>query len=547
MRTRIQNLFVLPALMSCCCFAPAGRLAAQTFTTLHSFADGSDGANPYAGLILSGTTLYGTALNGGSSNVGTVFRVNTDGTNFTNLHSFTKTSVWSSPYTNSDGASPAANLILSGNTLYGTAGHGGGSGSGTVFALNADGTGFSNLHSFAPSSDPSPFSYGTNSDGFWPFGALILSGNTLYGTTYGGGSSGNGTVFAVNTDGSGFQTLHSFTAISGPTAGSGSTNADGAYPYAGLILSGNTLYGTADWGGSLGNGTVFALNTNGSSFTTLHSFAYVSDGALPNSLILSGNTLYGSAFAGGSSGNGTVFKVNTDGGGFANLHNFAAFHTNSSGVHTNSDGLLPDAGLILSGNTLYGTAYGGGTLGEGTVFAVNTDGTGFTPLHNFAGDSDGAYPESSLILSGNTLYGTATRGGSSGKGTIFSISLESLGSLRLTITYSGTNAILTWPTNYAEVVIQGDQYEAYFLQSTTGLVSPVVWTAVYPMPVVINGQLVVTNAIDNTQRFYRIVKGTGPLSDLPCLWSGPNPCPCMFQCVSGVWTAHANCRNCGGW
>ena len=70
------------------------------------------------------------------------------------------------------------------------------------------------------------------------------------------------------------------------------------------------------------------------------------------------------------------------------------------------------AGLILSGNTLYGTAVYGGSSGDGTVFAVNTDGTGFTTLHNFTatvyGQRDGAFPYAGLILSGNTLYGTAS-------------------------------------------------------------------------------------------------------------------------------------------
>src|SRR5207249_9395327 len=122
----------------------------------------------------------------------------------------------------------------------------------------------------------------TNSDGAWPNGALILSGNTLYGTAYRGGSSGNGTVFAVNTDGTGFTNLHSFSPISGPTPGSGSTNTDGADPAARLILSGNTLYGTAEIGGSSGNGTVFAVNTHATEFTIMHCFANVIDAAPPD-------------------------------------------------------------------------------------------------------------------------------------------------------------------------------------------------------------------------------------------------------------------------
>src|SRR5437867_2724489 len=151
MKTRIQNLFLLPALTAGLGLMLAGRGTAQTFTTLHSFtaASGnnftnSDGTHPYAGLVLSGNTLYGTAVDGGSSGVGTVFAVNTDGTGFTNLHSFTAIN----NFTNSDGAYPTCGLILSGNTLYGTTGIGGSLDNGAVFAVNTDGTGFTNLHSF---------------------------------------------------------------------------------------------------------------------------------------------------------------------------------------------------------------------------------------------------------------------------------------------------------------------------------------------------------------------------------------------------------------
>src|SRR6266446_2243572 len=67
---------------------------------------------------------------------------------------------------------------------------------------------------------------------------------------------------------------------------------------------------------------------------------------------------------------------------FTTLHSFTASSTNSSGVYTNSDGAYPDAGLILSGNTLYGTAISGSGSGYGTVFRLNIDGTGFTNLHS---------------------------------------------------------------------------------------------------------------------------------------------------------------------
>ena len=155
MKTYIKNLFLLPALVAGLGLIPAGRVTAQTFTNLHSF-NYSDEGNPQAGLILSGTTLYGTTT-GGSWDQGTVFAVSTDGTGFTNLYSFTAYSIFLSA--NSDGANPQAGLILSGNTLYGTAGYGGSSGDGTVFALNTDGTGFTSLYSFTTLNNS------TNSDG----------------------------------------------------------------------------------------------------------------------------------------------------------------------------------------------------------------------------------------------------------------------------------------------------------------------------------------------------------------------------------------------
>ena len=98
-------------------------------------------------------------------------------------------------------------------------------------------------------------------DGANPDGGLVLSGNTLYGTTHSGGTYYGGTVFAVPTYGTDFTNLHNFTG----------TN-DGANPYAGLMVSGSTLFGTAGNGGKGFDGTLFAVNTNGTGFTTVHTF-----------------------------------------------------------------------------------------------------------------------------------------------------------------------------------------------------------------------------------------------------------------------------------
>jgi uncharacterized repeat protein (TIGR03803 family) len=439
-----------------------GQLSAQTFTTLHSFTalhnnTNSDGVYPSASLTLSEGILYGTAGYGGSLGNGTVFELNTDGMGFTTLHTFAGGT--------NDGSRPNQPMLVAGTTLYGTAFRGGNSGAGSIFAINTNGTGFTNLHSFTG---------GNNGDG--PYGALILSGDTLYGTTIYGGTAGAGTVFAISRDGTGFRILYNCTAAS-------------ASPSAGLVLTGNTLYGTSYKGGGSANGTVFSLNTDGAGFTTLYNFSGNSDGAKPNSsLVHFGSTLYGTTQYGGGSGNGTIFAINTNGTGFATIYVFSQTSGPSS---TNSDGVGPSGGLLLSGNTLYGMAVGGGQWAGGTVFAINTDGTGFATLYSFTLGNGGAYPYGGLTLSGNKLYGTTHSGGSSGQGTVFNLPLPVP---RLKIVCEGDRVILAWPTNATGVS----------LLSTTDLGSPSAWTPVSPAPVVVNGQNAVTNPVSGTQRFFRL-------------------------------------------
>ena len=221
-----------------------------------------------------------------------------------------------------------------------------------VFSVNTDGTGFAILHHFA----------GYPSDGANTYYGLVLSGNTLYGTTGNGGSGDNGTVFALNTNGTSYTILHNFA----PFEPDAANNSEGALPTGGLVLSGNTLYGTANDGGSSGRGTVFSLNTNGTGFTTVHNFAGTGGSYPFADLTLSGNTLYGTS-------HDAVFAVNTDGTGFTSLYTFTGTSTNSLGIYTNSAGLEPYGGLILSGKILYGaTEYGGGA-DNGTVFALSAN------------------------------------------------------------------------------------------------------------------------------------------------------------------------------
>jgi phospholipase C len=294
------------------------------------------------------------------------------------------------PYNNDDGSNPQGGLILSGNILYGTTAYGGYMGNGTVFAISTDGSNFSTLYKFQ----------GGN-EGVSPQAGLAISGNNLFGTTVDGGSSYSGFIFETTTSGGGISPIHSL-----------SYGSDGGSPESGLVLNNNTLYGTTTSGGNNGKGTIFSVNTDSTGFANLYSFDG-EDGSSPyGGLVLIGNTLYGTTAGGGNSGNGTVFALNTDGTGFTNLYKF-----------NGSDGSGPLGGLASSGNRLYGTTSSGGSSGNGTVFAINIDGSAFTNMHSFASSTDGASPYAGLILSGNELYGTTLSGGL-GAGTVFEINAD---------------------------------------------------------------------------------------------------------------------------
>jgi len=380
-------------------------------TDLCVFTQPTGAADPAAGLALSGNTLFGSTETGGTNNNGTLFAINTNGSSYAQVHDFT---VEDSAGANPDGADPRAVVVLSAGTFYGTTRYGGTSGGGTVFKMNSGGTGFTNVFSF------------TNTDAATPIAPLVVSGSTLYGTTPQGGTAGFGSVFRINSNGTGFTNIYSF------------NGTDGKFPTAGLVLSGNTLYGTTQNGG-IGAGNLFQVNTDGSFFTNIYSFAGGSDGANPGALlVLSGNTLYGTAFHGGTNSQGTAFKINTNRTGFAVLQIFGGTNANGAGA----------GDLLLSGGTLYGATFNGGTLDKGTIFQMDTAGNNFTVLKNFAGGIDGANPNTTLMLSGNTLYGTTASGGYSGRGTVFSLSVPTIvdpNAFRITaIAREGNNLRVTW-------------------------------------------------------------------------------------------------------
>jgi uncharacterized repeat protein (TIGR03803 family) len=360
-------------------------LSAQVFTLQHNFTNTPDGANPGPLVGVNGL-FFGTTEDGGTNAFGMIYGFDPNGAGFFPIYSFTGAT--------NNGDSPN-NVLATGNVFYGTTEFGGITNVGMIFAVNTNGTGFNSLYTFGPPPD-----------GHYPVAGLVLGGATLYGTANTGGTNGGGTLFKINTDGTGYKILHWFT-----------NTPDGSSPQSELLLSGSTLYGTTAFGGT-GNGTVFSINTNGTGYTILRSFTNAPDGNYPyGGLILNSGFLYGTTGGGGSNITGTIFALSTNGSVFNILHHFA-------GSAANTEGWLPRDTLMFSGGNLYGTTGVGGTGGQGTVFQINTNGSGYTVLKSFTNNAgDGADPLDGVVLLGTTLWGTTYSGGT-GYGTFYSLQLS---------------------------------------------------------------------------------------------------------------------------
>jgi len=376
--------------------------------------------NPSSRLVQGNDgNLYGTTAKGGSRDAGTVFKVTPDGA-LSELVSFNGT----------NGGWPSGGLLLGpdGN-FYGTTRYGGsgdcydssGSGCGTVFKVTASGVliplvSFSST--FANPSFPSP----TNAVGSYPVAGLVLGNDgNFYGTTAAGGTSGNGTVFRISTNGV-LTSLASFAFDKGQSPGQLALGNDGNF------------YGTTSAGGSHNRGTVFKVTPNGV-LTRLVSFRFFDvNGSTPFAGLVLGRdgNFYGTTVRGGGgdchgdfdSGCGTVFRV-TPAGVLTTLASF-----------NRPDGISPAGGLVLSRDgDFYGTTGSGGSSDRGTVFRVTTNGL-LTSLASF-NIANGEYPDTELLLGrdGN-FYGTTPRGGANESGTVFKVTTNGL----LTTVFSLNNA-----------------------------------------------------------------------------------------------------------
>jgi uncharacterized repeat protein (TIGR03803 family) len=290
------------------------------------------------------------------------------------------------------------------NLLYGTTLEGGTHNNGLIFSI--DPTSF----------DYTPLTSLHNAIGDSPHSCFVVVNNVLYGMTAAGGENDEGVIFSLDPSTSNYQLLYSFTCNA---AGVGM----GGEPHGRLTLdpNGTTLYGMTRKGGHNGLGVVFSVDTSGNNYTILHDFTGGScDGATSDHgyLVQVGNVLYGMTTNGGLSSNGVLFSIGTDGSNFQLLHRFGI---------TRHDGENPYGSLFLDGNQLYGTTANGGSNGSGTVFVINTDGTGYARLHSFGSTHhEGTKPIDNVILVNGMLYGMTTEGGTFGQGTVFAVPSNSI-------------------------------------------------------------------------------------------------------------------------
>lgn len=450
--------------------------------------EGRDGGNPRAALLLDGAgRFYGTTKTGGVASRGVVFRVNGDGTGYQLFHHF--------GYVAFDGRHPEGALIRgSDGLLYGATGSGGSSNNGTVFRINPDGSGYALVRHFGNTADGAgplsallegtdgylyagtlyaPVIFKLSKDGteyevvhrfdlgesVWgdliqgsdgalygmtrsvvvfkyrldtrsyhvlrnfrtqegpnhPFGFRAglrrASDGLLYGMSQFGGAYENaGTLFRLDEQGSNYMRLFNF----------GAPGFGGTTPRSSLVHGGDGfVYGTTESGGLFAGGTIFALALDGRISRTLKHFDAGSEGGHPNGIILgSDGFVYGTTQSGGTGADGTLYRIGRNGSNYAVLHNF------NVGIFS-TDGKMPFGTIAESRDGfLYGTTAFGGESNRGTIFRIGRNGSNYAVIREFLLSSDGSAARDLMEGSDGILYGVATAGGISNRGTVFRCSRD---------------------------------------------------------------------------------------------------------------------------
>ncbi len=260
------------------------------FRPIHDFQV-TDGAYPQGSLIISDDILYGMTTSGGANNKGCIYKIDTTGNNFADIFDFN----------GSNGRCPHGALLLLDDTLFGMTYYGGLNDLGCIFKVKTDGTGYHRLFDF------------NDDNGSNPCGSLVFSEEVLYGMTPFGGLNDAGCIFSVNTDGSNYLKLLDFNEYD-----------HGSYPYGSLILSGDSLLGMTSSGGNENAGCIFSIHKDGTGYKQIWYFTDLQNaGTNPyGSLTIAGNLLYGMTLYGGVYHRGTIFQVAIDSREYSTLWSF---------------------------------------------------------------------------------------------------------------------------------------------------------------------------------------------------------------------------------
>jgi len=258
----------------------------NNYKNLLDFAGASTGKWPVGSLTYLNGRLYGITNEGGLYDSGCVFSLDTNGSGFKDM--FDCNGI--------NGQWAWGDLTISGNKLFGMLSSGGVYGYGSLFSIDSGGGGFKDLKDF----DGNTCSL--------PQGSLITSGNRLFGMTEFGGPFGDGNIFSIDTNGTGYKNLLNF------------SGTNGKFPAGTLSISGNTLFGMTQNGGAHDSGCVFSIDTNGTTYTRLFNFTGA-NGSRPylGSLTISGHTLYGMTNEGGTNHDGVIFKFINNLSGIDNI------------------------------------------------------------------------------------------------------------------------------------------------------------------------------------------------------------------------------------
>ncbi len=390
-----SNVFLAVVVLATFNFVLCTLNSLAQYTKLLDFNGVANGDFPVGSFISDGTYLYGMTKQGGTGNpngpcgyagCGVVYKIMPDGTGYAKLLDF--------DYFN--GGRPYGSLYFDGTFLYGTTTSGGSlsateTGSGEIFKIKTDGTGFDTLHVFS-----------LITDGIDSRCTLVSDGTYLYGTTRTGGTGsciggGCGVIYKIKKDGTEYTKLLDFAGIS-----------NGSHPCGSLYYDGTFLYGMTYDGGTNGDGTIFKIKTDGSNYVKLLDFSLNVTGRFPYaSLISDGTYLYGTV-CGSEYGSGIIFKIKPDGTGYSKLFE--------------STPIAPYGTLITDGTYLYGTG--------SVIFKIKPDGTAYRKMFEYEPYS---YEMSNdLFTDGTYIYGTTS--GSYSMGTIFKLGFTA-GDAQYTTTY----------------------------------------------------------------------------------------------------------------